>query len=143
MSRVASSAGSPVGTTDGGALTDGAVETAELAGSDGPAAGKPRGTNRTAETAIAATPATVDPRVSEVGALHWQDAHLDDGGAFLRVHEAKTTAGRRDIRLHPVVRDALAQERAEHQIGVDGLHSGPCDVLIHPCRPRHVVPDAP
>jgi integrase len=52
------------------------------------------------------------PRVSEIGAARWSDAHLDDGAPYLRIRESKTSAGRRDLRLHPMVRDVLVDRRA-------------------------------
>jgi integrase len=50
------------------------------------------------------------PRVSEVGNGRWQDLHLD-AGAYFRIREAKTSAGRRDLRLHPMVCASLRARR--------------------------------
>jgi len=53
------------------------------------------------------------PRVSEIGNGRWQDLHLDADSPQFRIHEAKTSAGRRDLRLHPVVCASLRARRAE------------------------------
>jgi integrase len=52
------------------------------------------------------------PRVSEVGGATWAHTHLDGGSPYLHIPEAKTSAGQRDVRLHAVVRDALADRKA-------------------------------
>ncbi len=51
------------------------------------------------------------PRVSEVGNGRWQDLHLDGDAPHFRIREAKTSAGRRDLRLHPVVCASLRARR--------------------------------
>jgi integrase len=58
------------------------------------------------------------PRIAEVGAARWSDHRLDGPAPYLRIREAKTSAGQRDLRLHPTVRDALALRLS--QIDPDG-----------------------
>lgn len=55
------------------------------------------------------------PRVSEVGAAVWGDAHLHQERAVLHIPEAKTSAGLRDLRLHPLVRNVLAERKESLQ----------------------------
>jgi integrase len=52
------------------------------------------------------------PRVSEVGSGRWEDLHLDGDAPHFRIREAKTSAGRRDLRLHPVVCASLQARRS-------------------------------
>jgi integrase len=52
------------------------------------------------------------PRVSEVGWGRWSDVHLNGDSPFFRIREAKTSAGRRDLRLHPMVCETLRARRA-------------------------------
>src|SRR4051812_35745889 len=49
-------------------------------------------------------------RIGELLALRWRDVDLAAGR--LRVGEAKTDAGRRDVALRPVLRDILASLKA-------------------------------
>jgi integrase len=55
--------------------------------------------------------ALAGPRVSEVGRGRWGGLHLDGDSPFFRIREAKTTAGRRDLRLHPMVCATLRARR--------------------------------
>jgi integrase len=51
------------------------------------------------------------PRVSEFSGLRWRDTHLDT--REIHIAESKTSAGERDIYMHPSVEDALRRRR-EH-----------------------------
>jgi integrase len=51
------------------------------------------------------------PRVSEAASLTWQQAHLDSTHPYVSINEAKTSAGERNLRLHPPVRDLLIARR--------------------------------
>lgn len=53
------------------------------------------------------------PRVSEVGNGRWRDLHLDGDSPIFRIRESKTSAGRRDLRLHPIVCSSLRARRDE------------------------------
>ena len=52
------------------------------------------------------------PRVSEIGNGRWEDLHLDGDAPHFRIREAKTSAGRRDLRLHSVVCASLQVRRS-------------------------------
>ncbi len=59
-----------------------------------------------ARRAVVATLVFAGPRIGELCRLRWQDVDLATGR--LRIGEAKTDAGRRDVRLLPVLRSELA-----------------------------------
>ncbi|HEX5924061.1 MAG TPA: site-specific integrase [Baekduia sp.] len=51
------------------------------------------------------------PRISEAASLCWDDVHLDATQPYASIKEAKTSAGERNLRLHPPVRDLLLARR--------------------------------
>jgi integrase len=52
------------------------------------------------------------PRVSEVGAADWHDAHLAAATSYVEIKDSKTSAGKRNLRLYPLARDALRRRKA-------------------------------
>ena len=68
-------------------------------------------------------------RIGELCALRWRDVEL--AGGWLHVGEAKTDAGRRDVKIRGALRDELSALRARH--------SGPADGYVFPTRTGAVL----
>jgi integrase len=61
-------------------------------------------------------------RISEFLNLRWRDVDL--AGGWITVRDSKTDAGRRKVKVRPVLRDVLLELRASDQLVADGYVFG-------------------
>lgn len=82
-------------------------------------------------------------RIGELLELRWRDVELASG--WLRIRQSKTDAGRRDVKIRPVLRDELATHRANsaRDVLVFGTATGkphsPSNVRVRVLAPAAAV----